>query len=68
MTGPLPDFPWMLLCAVSLAAPVLVLGQGGNWHAAVVAGLACLATPSAAIEAMLGLARLTIRIEDGARR
>jgi hypothetical protein len=34
----------------------------------VVAGLACLATPSAAIEAMLGLARLTIRIEDGARR
>ena len=67
MTGPWPEFPWQLLCAISLAAPVLVLGQGGDWHAAVVAGIACLATPGAAIEATLGLARLTIRIE-GRRR
>jgi hypothetical protein len=68
MTGPWPEFPWQLLGAVALAAPALVLGQGGDWHAAVVAGLACLATPSAAIEAMLGLARLTIRVEGGGRR
>jgi hypothetical protein len=62
LVGPWPDGPWWLLGAASLAAPVAVLGQGGNLHLAILAALACLATPGAAIEAMTGLARLTLAV------
>ena len=60
--GPWPDGPWWLLGAASVAAPVAVLGQGGDLHVALLASLACLATPGAAIEAMMGLARLALAI------
>ena len=58
MTGDWPEAPWALLGACALAAPCAVLAQGGDAHTAVLAGLVCLGSPGAAIEAMLGLARL----------
>jgi hypothetical protein len=58
MTGDWPEAPWALLGACALAAPCAVLIQGGDVHTAVLAALVCLGTPGAAIEAMLGLARL----------
>jgi hypothetical protein len=58
-TGEWPEAPWALLGACALAAPCAVLVQGGDAHTAVLAGLVCLGSPGAAIEAMLGLARLT---------
>jgi hypothetical protein len=67
LTGDWPEGPWLLLLSTALAAPFAVLGQGGEWHTAVLAALACLATPGAAIEAMLGLGRLAARIEGGGR-
>jgi len=60
--------PWALLFGAALAAPAFVLGQGGEWQVAVLAALACLASPGAAIEAMLGLARLAAWVEGGDRR
>ena len=59
LVGPWPDGPWCLLAAAALAAPFAVLAQGADLHLAVAAGLACLVSPSAAIEAMMGVARLT---------
>jgi hypothetical protein len=58
--APWPDGPWWLLVAAAVAAPFAVLAQGGAPHDAAFAALACLATPSAAIEAMLGLARMAL--------
>jgi len=59
---PLPrwraELPFALLFAAALAAPVCVLDQGGSLHAALFAGLAVLAVPGAAVEAMAGVARL----------
>ncbi|HEY0437520.1 MAG TPA: hypothetical protein VGC92_12840 [Phenylobacterium sp.] len=63
--GPLggwPDGPFWLLAAASAAAPVAVLGQGGTLPVAILAALACLATPGAAIEAIMGLARLALAV------
>ncbi|TCZ63040.1 hypothetical protein [Roseicella aquatilis] len=60
--GPWPDGPWWLLGAASVAAPVAVLCQGGSLHVAILASLACLATPGAAIEAMGCLARLALAV------
>ena len=63
--GPLggwPDGPFWLLAAAAAAAPAAVLGQGGTLQVAVLAALACLATPGAAIEAMTGLARLALAV------
>jgi hypothetical protein len=63
--GPLggwPDGPFWLLAAAAAAAPAAVLGQGGTVQVAVLAALACLASPGAAIEAMLGLARLALAV------
>ena len=61
------DVPFLLLGAAALAAPPLVLAQGGDAAAAWLAAFAVLGTPAAAIEAMLGLARLVLAVE-GARR
>jgi uncharacterized membrane protein len=58
LVGPWPEGPWWLLGAAALAAPFAVLGQGADLHLAVVACLACLASPPAAIETVLGVARL----------
>ncbi|MEN0072762.1 hypothetical protein [Roseicella sp. DB1501] len=60
--GPWPEGPWWLLGAAALAAPPAVLIQGGDLHVALLASLACLATPGAAIEAMMGLARLALAV------
>ncbi|MFC7475746.1 hypothetical protein ACFQS7_15340 [Dankookia sp. GCM10030260] len=60
--GGWPDGPWWLLAAASAAAPLAVLGQGGTLQVALLAALACLATPGAAIEAMLGIARLALAV------
>ncbi|CAA9255044.1 MAG: hypothetical protein AVDCRST_MAG27-2774 [uncultured Craurococcus sp.] len=58
LVGPWPDGPWWLLGAAALAAPFAVLSQGADLHLAIAAGLACLVSPTAAIEAMMGVARL----------
>ena len=60
--GGWPDGPFWLLAAASAAAPLAVLGQGGTLQVAILAALACLATPGAAIEAMMGLARLALAV------
>ena len=60
--GGWPDGPFWLLAAAAAAAPAAVLGQGGTLQVAILAALACLATPGAAIEAMLGLARLALAV------
>lgn len=60
MAGRWPEGPWALLGAAALAAPFAVLAQGGDAHTAALAALACLGSPGAAIEAMLGLARLLL--------
>jgi hypothetical protein len=65
--GAWPEGPWALLGGAALAAPAAVLIQGGDAHTAVLAGLVCLATPGAAIEAMLGLARLATLAEGQGR-
>lgn len=52
------ELPFAMLSAVALAAPLCVLDQGGSLHAALFAGLAVLAVPGVAIEAMAGVARL----------
>jgi hypothetical protein len=57
-----PDGPWALLGLAALAAPCAVLMQGGDGHTAILAALVTLASPGAAIEAMLALARLTAAI------
>jgi hypothetical protein len=62
LVGHWPEGPWWLLGGASLAAPVAVLAQGGGLHLAILAGFTCLATPGAAIEAMLGLARAALSI------
>ena len=50
-----------------LSAPV-VLAQGGDWPLALLACAAVMAVPGAALEVMLGLARVALWIEDpGAR-
>ena len=64
---PWPDGPWWLLAGASVAAPVAVLLQGGDLHVALLAALVCLATPGAAIEAMLGLARLSLAVAPPSR-
>ena len=58
------DGPWLLLGAAALSAPIAVLGQGGDAHTAMLAGLACLASPCLAIETMQGLARLAMAMAD----
>lgn len=65
--GGWPDGPFWLLAAASAAAPVAVLGQGGTLQVALLAALACLATPGAAIEAMMGLARLALAVAPPSR-
>jgi hypothetical protein len=52
------ELPFAILSAAALAAPLCVLDQGGSLHAALLAGLAVLAVPGAAIEAMAAVARL----------
>ncbi len=63
MAGWWQEGPWALLGSAALAAPFAVLAQGGDAHTAVLAGLACLGSPGAAIEAMLGLARLLLLVQ-----
>jgi len=60
LIGPWPEGPWWLLAAAALAALFAMLGQGADMHVALVAALACLASPPAAIEAVLGVARLAL--------
>ena len=65
--GAWPEGPWWLLMAAAAAAPVAVLCQGGTLQLALLAALACLATPGAAIEAMLGIARLALAVVPPSR-
>lgn len=59
--------PFLLLLAAALAALPTVQGQGGSLHQGWVAALAVLAAPAAAIEPVLAVARLVIRIEGTGR-
>ncbi|WP_149539192.1 hypothetical protein [Siccirubricoccus phaeus] len=62
------EAPWALLLAGSACAPLAVLLQGGDGQTAILAGLACLASPCLAIEMMLGMARLGLAMAPGDRR
>ncbi len=57
------DLPLAMLGGAALTAPVMILGQGGDWHTAILGMLVVLGAPGAAIEAMLGLVRLVLWIE-----
>jgi hypothetical protein len=59
------DLPLGLLCAAALAAPFVVLDQGGDMRTAIVAACVVLGSPGAAIEAMVGVVRLALRVERG---
>jgi hypothetical protein len=61
------DLPLALLVATAAVTPFAVLGQGGDWHTAMVAAFVVLGVPGAAIEAMVGVVRLAIRVERGGR-
>lgn len=68
---PLPlwraELPFGLLVAAALASPLLVLDQGGDWRLAVFAFCVVLSVPGAALEGMVGLARLARALSDGPR-
>ena len=51
------EWPFATLVLLALLSPPIVLAQGGDWHLALLSFAAVLATPGAALEAMLGLAR-----------
>lgn len=55
--------PWVLLGATAVAAPFAVLDQGGDGRTAMVAALACLASPCFGIELMQGVARLALAFD-----
>lgn len=57
------DLPFLALLALALAAPVVVLGQGGDLAAALFACPAVLASAAIAVEAMAGLAQVTLLAE-----
>lgn len=54
------ELPFATLCGLALLSPPIVLAQGGDWHLALLSCAAVLATPGAALEAMLGLARAAL--------
>lgn len=54
------ELPFLLLGACALAAPVAMLGQGSDWHSAVLAACVVLGAPAAALEGMIGAARLAV--------
>ncbi|HZF77819.1 MAG TPA: hypothetical protein VE033_18535 [Acetobacteraceae bacterium] len=58
------DLPLAMLGGASLVAPAMILGQGGSWHTAILSMLVVLAAPGAAIEAVIGLVRLVLWIEN----
>ena len=55
------EAPWLLLLAGALLAPLLVIDQGGDWHSALTAGLACLVAPAAGVQIVLLLGQLISR-------
>ena len=61
------DLPLALLVSAALVSPLLVLEQGGDWHTAVLAGCVVLGMPGAAVEAMVGVARLALWVEPPQR-
>lgn len=68
LTALRPDWPFMLLAVTALAAPFIVLDQGGAWHTALFSCPATLAVPALAIEAMVGLTRLGGWMESNGSR
>jgi hypothetical protein len=62
------EWPFATLGLLALLSAPIVLAQGGDWQQAVLACALVLAVPGAALEAMLGLARATLRIEGGGAR
>lgn len=66
---PLPrwraELPFLLLGACALAAPLAVLGQGNDWHAAILSACVVLGAPGAAVEAMAAAARFALALRDG---
>ena len=61
------ELPFGLLVASALASPMLVLDQGGDWRLAAFAFCAVLSVPGAALEGMVGVARLARAVADGPR-
>ena len=55
--------PFLVLLMAAMAALPTVSGQGGTAEQACAAALAVLAAPAAAIEPMLAIARVALRIE-----
>jgi hypothetical protein len=61
------EAPFLLLLASAVAATLFVLDQGSGWHTALLAALVVLSVPGAAIEGMVGLARLAVRLRGEER-
>ena len=58
------EMPFGMLLAAALAAPLCVLDQGGTLRSAIFAALVVLAVPGAAVESMVGAARLALALRD----
>ena len=61
------ELPFGLLLTAAAASPLLVLDQGGDLRTALFAGCVVLSVPGAAIEGMVGLARLARMLAGGER-
>jgi hypothetical protein len=59
------ELPFALLAASAAAAPVVVLGQGGDWHTAVLAACVVLGAPGIAVDSMIGAARFANFLRGG---
>lgn len=66
-TLPRAEWPFATLMVLALLSPFVVLAQGGDLSLALLSCAAVLATPGAAIEAMMGLARVALWVEGGGR-
>lgn len=56
------EAPFLLLLGSAAAAILFVLDQGSGWRNAIFAALVVLSVPGAAIEGMVGLARLAVHL------
>jgi len=66
-TLPRTEWPFATLVLLALLSPFVVLAQGGDLPLALLSCAAVMATPGAAIEAMMGLARVALWVEGGGR-
>lgn len=59
------ELPFAMLFAAAAAAPFCVIEQGGDLRTAILSAFVVLGAPGAAVEGMVGLARLAVLWRDG---